>query len=152
MIRVVFPLGYVEGYTLAQILNTYGQPGEVWVRTFDRPRDMTLPFDLVLFYPQKGFMVRYRDNADLDGETVQTVRGCFQNLEYPPELWTSTPHQQISFLEAATSAISFGLDEEKEYRPLEEVTTMDVELFFRRFSQPENLDCLETPASLWPPP
>lgn len=149
MIRVVFPLDYVQGHTLSEILNTYNKPEEIWLRTFDRSRDMTLPFDLVLFYPQQGFMIRFRDNAELDGETV---RGCFQNTEYPPELWLSSPNQQTSFSEAATNAISFGLDEEKEYLPLEDAASIDVETFFNQFSQPDNLDCLKTPASLWPSP
>jgi hypothetical protein len=148
MIEVMFALDYYGAYLLPQILNMYGPPEEIWVRTFDRSRDLTLPFYLVLFYPQHGFMIRYYDDAELE---AGSIRACFHQEERPL-LWVWSPLQLMTFTEAAASSVNFGLDEEEQYRPLEEVTPIDVETFFARFSQPENSDCLYTPASLWPPP
>ena len=148
MIEVMFARDYYEAYLLPQILNAYGPPEEVWVRTFDRSRDMTLPFYLALFYPQHGFMIRYYDDAELEGASVGA---CFHQEERPL-LWIWSPQQQMTFMEAAANAVNFGLDEDKEYRPLEEVTSLNVETFSNLFSRPDNLDCLDTPASVWPPP
>jgi len=37
------------------------------------------------------------------------------------------------------------------YKPLEEVTSMSLEEFYRIFREPTN-QCIETPANLWPIP
>jgi hypothetical protein len=143
MIQAMFPLDHYEAYTLPSILSTYGQPEEVWVRTFDRPRERTLPFYVALFYPQQGFMIRYRDNAE---------RACFHPEQHRPLLWSWSPERNRTFMETAAEAVDFGLDEEKEYLPLEEATGMTVETIYQIFQSAQNDICLQTPAVLWPPP
>lgn len=138
-----------QNYSLPEFLASYGQPDEVWIRTFDEPRDNVLPFYVALFYPRKGILVRYFDNAAKDGDRI---RGCPQREEYWPLLWLWSPEQTMSFMEIAAQTATFGLDEEKAFLPLERSTGMDVVTFYETFKRPENQSCLETSANLWSPP
>lgn len=138
-----------QNYALPEFLATYGQPEEIWIRTFEKSRENTLPFYVVLFYPQQGIMARYFDNAERDAEQI---RGCPQQREYWPLLWLWSPRIDMTFVDTSAQTVNFGLDEEKAYLPLEEATGMNVETFYQTFKNPDNQDCLETPAALWPPP
>jgi hypothetical protein len=135
-------------FTLSQLLNDHGPAEQVWLRTFNQPRDQVLPFHLVLFYPSQGFMAEYSISAELqDG----SVRGCLQETQ--PTLWLWSPDQKKNLYDIANLNQGGFIAEELGYfRPLHDVTEMDVESFYESFRDINILTCLETPATMWPPP
>jgi hypothetical protein len=135
-------------FWLSQILNNYGPPEKVWLRTFDQPRDQVLPFHLILFYPSQGFMALYSVSAELqDG----TIRGCLKETQ--PTLWMWSPQQKKTLYDIANiNQAGFIAEELGYYRPLQDVTEMDIEVFSEAFKEINSSLCMETPASIWPPP
>jgi hypothetical protein len=137
------PPGYLTPYRLSTFLTTYGQPAEVWVSTYRAPYGPNdLPFRVVLFYPDQGIAALYSDNASKQGDVV---RGCPQQ---GPVKFLSLWHAPLglTFEEVKSRAAVYNVD----FLSLEESTTMDVATFYETFKDPENITCLETPASFWP--
>ena len=57
-------------FQLHQLLNEYGKPEKVLIRTFsDSPDpDFYLPFNLVMYYPEQGILAHYKLEAEKEGE------------------------------------------------------------------------------------
>jgi hypothetical protein len=140
--------GYNSSYNLSAFLSTYGMPGEVWLRTYDRAREGDLQFDVVLFYPKQGILARYATQAQVVGNRV---RGCPQQKPAAIlALWS--PERELTFSEATSQTTNIRDEEWWPYRSLDEVTGMDGATFYQIFKESNNSTCLETPAELWPQP
>lgn len=138
----------LQRYLLPQLLTTYGQPTEVLLRTFRSvPEGSFIPFNLLLFYPQQGILVRYYGPTERKGEHI---RICPQRTEIALRLWL--PNKQIMTFEdiARLGILRLPLEEVSDFRSLEEATGMNLETFYETFKSPNNQLCLETPASMWP--
>jgi hypothetical protein len=139
---------YSGSYTLSTFLETYGQPGEVWLSTYSTEYPAgVLPFLAALFYPDRGILAIYGPlQADIVGEVV---RAC--NWDNPPSmfgLWS--PDQEMSFIDAARH---FRLNPDEPgflLLPLEEATNIDTQTFYEIFMASGNSECLETPIDIWP--
>lgn len=129
-------------YMLPQIFETYGPPSQIFLGTGGAP---WLPFDLLLFYPDKGFLVEY--SGVTEAGNGETRRACPDRVEVTLYLWA--PATRMS-LEDVPGAVSDHADDEKwEPYPLEEATGMSIEQFYQTFVQPDHQTCLEAPADLW---
>jgi hypothetical protein len=140
--------GLVSNYNLSEILKVYGSPTEVRLRTFSQAREGDLQFDVVLFYPKQGILVRYATQARVANNQI---RGCPQ--QQPATilaLWSS--ERELTFSEAASQTVNIRNEESWPYRPLQEAVGMDVATFYQTFQSSNDSLCLETPADLWPPP
>jgi hypothetical protein len=138
--------GEISLYSLSTILNTYGQPTEIWLSTYDFPRgEGGLPFAVLLFYPEQGMIARFDDIGANIGEQV---RGCPQGkTAVVLAMWN--PALKLSFREAVNRINELGSFEDWDYLKLEESTDINVETFYQTFRNPDNTICLETPAILW---
>jgi hypothetical protein len=136
------PPGYLDLYTLPNLLTTYGPPTEIWLSTYSKPfENNELPFRLLLFYPQQGIMALFSDNGVKNG---QYVSGCPQRdpasyltLWFPELAWT--------FEEVKNGASVYNVD----YLRLEDTTDWDIATFYETFKNPDNTTCIETEAELW---
>lgn len=134
------PWGTMKVDTLAELLDTYGRPTEVWLDTVGYTfGNSYYPFSIALFYPEKGILARYFDEADL---TNEYLIGCPQGASATLVLWA--PKRNLSFEE--TLSRQQGV---QYYKPLTEVTGMDVETFYQTYLDPNTETCIETPAELW---
>jgi hypothetical protein len=135
-----------QRYMLPQFLATYGQPSQVLLKAFsDAPEgDKLLPFHLLLYYPQRGIMVRYIDLAEKRGEML---RLCLRQPGVAMWLWS--PERTVTIEEIAAMRLGFPENELQFFRPLEAATGLSIEQFYQTFSQPANETCLETPADMW---
>jgi len=127
-------------YMLPDILMAYGQPSQVFLGVYKAP---WMPFDLLLFYPEKGFLVRYMAPAEREG---RTFRMCPHKTDIT--LWLWSPERDMA-LEYIANVGGFPTGDMSYFRSLEEATGMSIEQFYQTFSQPDNQTCLETPADLW---
>ncbi|NIM92089.1 MAG: hypothetical protein GTO18_00010 [Anaerolineales bacterium] len=140
--------GQVSVYSLSSILTSYGLPSEVWIWTFREKYQNFFPFDLVLFYPEQGIMVRFDTKAIRVGDRVQ---GCFKSeTALAMALWS--PDTIMSFLDVASITRNIDLHEWGDPIALKKATGLELDDFYQQFKDPNNTLCLETAADLWPPP
>ena len=143
-------VGDSQSYVLPQLLATYGQPTEIWLKTFSMVADTDgeeLPFSLLLDYQHQGMLVEYigfayrRDN--LIPICLQRARGA---------LWLWPPEHEMTLEDIARTGVggSVSVDGVPDFRSLEEATGMSVEQFYQTFVQPDNQTCFETPVDMWP--
>ena len=131
-------------YTVSEILNTYGRPVEVKIETYSSSHGEINKFSVALFYPDKGILVRYGPSADFIDDYVL---GCVQMGSGSVVVWS--PEQKLSFAEALNGTRGLGTFGEQYYKPLEDATEMNVEMFYQTFLDPDTETCIETPAELW---
>ena len=141
IIQLIRPdTGNARSYSLSQLLTALGQPTEVLVRTYSKPREGELPFFLVLFYPTQGIMAMYVDNAD---KLVNEIHGCFESGAL---LWLWSPDVRKWTVEELAP---LGIEDTNTLRPLEEVTGMDLDTFYKTFESSNTSTCVDTPAKYW---
>lgn len=132
---------------LQSVLKTYGQPTEVWLLTASVPMDDFLGFFLTLFYAERHFLLTYSGQGTvIEGK----VRGCLSGQTESLQLVSWSPEKELTFVEAwdglhKPRPIIYNL-------PLEEATTMSVDVFYETFKNTVEPVCLETPTELWPGP
>ena len=129
---------------ISEVLRIYGQPSEVWLDTYGYSLGEVNPFRLVLFYPDKGILVRYFDDADFQNEQVV---GCFSGHTGAIVLWD--PELNLTFAEALNGTRALGTYGEQYYKPLEDATEMSVETLYQTYLDPDTGTCIETPTELW---
>jgi hypothetical protein len=136
----------VSTYRLSSFLNTYGEPAEIKILTYQNANPPGfLPFLITLFYPDKGIYAGFGpEEAEVRGGVV---RGC--KLDRSANmfgLWS--PEQKMTIDEADKEFHSYVADEP--FFSLEEAANMDVSTFYETFRKPNSSVCIETPAKLWP--
>lgn len=142
----VYNFNLAPNYFLPHFLESYGQPDEIWIRTFPKEEMGIQHFIIDLFYQELGILGEYSS-----GDPMNEVDGKIQNCLIPEmdtpffHLW-SPETQNLSFQEAKKFIDTTNLPEPK---TLFEATGMDVETFFQTFKNPETKTCIETPKDLW---
>lgn len=135
--------------SLADLLSTYGEPAEVLISTFDEPREGSLPFYLVLFFPQHSFNAIYESSGTVQGSDIV---GCFVDEQPRLALWS--PEQEISLSDLYKMNLArFTPDDAKFFKTIGEVSQMDKTAFYQLYKEKAGSSiCIRTPAGLWPPP
>lgn len=130
-------------YQIPSLLQTYGMPTSVWLRTYKsdyRMRQNTVPFLVALFYQEKGILAVF---GEADGQVLgSTIRGCIVGTA-GLTLWS--PAQNLNFDDVSTWKNYYD-----PYMTLEDASEIDVETFYERYKSGEALPCIDTPAELWP--
>jgi hypothetical protein len=136
-------------FSIPAILSNYGAPSEVLLRTYNAPREGILPFILILYYPEQGFMVSYRNElAELDNDSIKS---CFEE-HLQPVIWIWDSDRNLSLLDLAKFEVSrFNSEDFHEYLTLEQATQMSIESFSQKVFEQDGI-CLESQESLWGPP
>jgi hypothetical protein len=135
----------LQPYFLPHLLETYGQPEQVLLKTFSgAPEGGWAPFRLMLFYPRQGFLVIYQGPNERIGEQI---RWCPSKTNIA--LWLWLPERELTLQDVARVGPNLPVEEINSFRSLEEATSMNVEAFYKSFKG-DAITCLETPANLWP--
>ncbi len=139
----------VPGYDPQTMMTLYGVPDEVWLKTIEAPREGILPFQLILVYQEQGISFRYYVDAIRTGETVTA---CFEpgtvEVERPDlfpagpriYLWEPGQHKTINAIANVPLEVYF---------PLEEKTDLTPQTLYEKFTNPNELPCINTPTDLW---
>ncbi len=136
-------------YSLSQILTNYGAPSDIYLATW--PYDPFTksdyePFIIVLIYSELGFRVEYVFEANkLDGK----ITGCPANSVLTITAWQ--PKNDISLQEIASIGIGYEFNKSsyKYFKPIGEVTAMDIDEFHDSFVNQGEETCITTPAEFW---
>lgn len=138
----------ISGYDAKTMITLYGVPDEVWLTTIDEPREGVLPFQLIIVYQQQGISFRYYVDATRIGDTVTA---CFEpgiELERPdlfpasPRIYLWEPGQTKTIQEISPIPL-------ERYFRLEAKTDLTPETLYEKFTNPDDLPCIDTPAALW---
>lgn len=82
-------------YFLANFMNQYGRPDEIWISTYQFYPSVEVPFAVVLFY-RRGILASYSTLAKASQSDV--VLGCLQDI---PQLKLWNPEKETTFQKAA---------------------------------------------------
>jgi hypothetical protein len=136
---------FLQAYMLPQILSTYGQPNKVLVFANEGWRY----FELILDYSHQGFAIWYSMPLESSGEKFL---GCTSKSFTKSYFWA--PELAYTWAEGvAGTGDKSEIDAlNRDFRPIEEVTSITSEEFYDTVMNPDYISCLETPKELWPGP
>jgi hypothetical protein len=134
-------------FFLSALLYEYGMPNRILVRTFKEAREGKLPFYLLLYYPNDGFMAVYRNDAKLqDGDVISCPEGI------QPDLWLWAKSNSLTLDDIALFNTGYFTPEERPfYLSIEDVTEMSIPSFYKYFTTTKD-SCIKTPKNIWPTP
>jgi hypothetical protein len=127
-------------FPLRQLLDSYGRPTEVLLKTYTNAPEAYLPFRIAVSYPEQGILAYYEYPALEVGDKMQ---GCPDATG--PELWLWAPAKKT-----VPRSVIEPPDTNNPLRALDEVTDIDIEDFYQTFKAPNAKGCIETPARYWP--
>ena len=127
-------------YQVQQILQEYGEPGEMWliVNPYDPTRRVP-SYNLIVFYPDKGIMAEYEGEAIQKGSQYKICPG-----EAGPKLILYPPGKDVS----VQSVYSYNSEFLTYVKPIEEATGLDIRSIFVVLSE-QRTACIETPVGMW---
>jgi hypothetical protein len=132
--------------TISNFLSSVGPPEEVWVSASLGLYEDMHPFRVQLFYPHRGILVSFSDNANLVGNKLES---CSQGDDGGTLfIWASGADKTFENWRYITRWGSYNAL----YLPLDAATGMDVETFYETFKKPTNQVCLRTTIDIWPTP
>jgi hypothetical protein len=136
---------YLHNYMLPQILSVYGQPKDVLIYANEGWRY----FELILDYSNQGFVVWY--SAPLES-SADTYLGCISKAFTNLYLWA--PEFSYTWSEGVTgTGDQSEIDSiNRDFKPLQEVTSLTLKEFSTIFMNSANPDCLQTQKTIWPGP
>jgi hypothetical protein len=136
-------------YSLGQILINYGPPSDIYLATWPHDpfakRDYE-PFIIVLIYTELGFRVEYVFKAEkLDDQII----GCPADSVLTITTWQ--PKADISLQEIATIGIGYEFNKVsyKFFKPIDEVTSMNIDDFYQSYAIEDATECITTPSEIW---
>ncbi|MBX7252386.1 MAG: hypothetical protein K1X50_10410 [Candidatus Promineofilum sp.] len=140
--------GELEVYQLSELLAGLGQPEEVWIKTYARKREGSLPFSIVLYYPDRGVLVDLGTEADVESKYIiacpQAASASYLVL------WS--PEKLLTLQEVVDGTLRLETFERWQYQKLDATTNLDAASFFETFLPPDNASCIRSEATHWPMP
>jgi hypothetical protein len=138
----IYNFDLAPNYYLSRVLQIYGQPEGIWIRTF-REEEQSRPFLIDIFYSDKGILLEYGggDIKDMGDYLVN----CLDERR-TPYIYLWAPDKETTF-EDATKRYLYT--EDVSPVPLQDATGMSVSAFYEKFISQGKV-CLETPKDLWP--
>ncbi|HSH05213.1 MAG TPA: hypothetical protein VLL52_22045 [Anaerolineae bacterium] len=140
-----------DQYRIIPMLETWGEPTDIWLWTIPNSREGSHPARLRIYYPNHGILAAY----SLEVTTIDDqVHICFDQIEnitfllWDPAIWD--PEGTKTFTDRANE--SGALKIEDNMRPITEVTDWDVQTFYEVATNVTATECMLTPAELWPIP
>jgi hypothetical protein len=142
-----------SSYSVAEVLEKFGQPAQIWFYSGGlMPYSLPPNASLALLYPKRGILFY---NLDKDGEYFDNgnaIRVCAKHLAIHSYsgfyLWDEKTQKTLEQIKGYL----FDDTESWRFRPLEEVTNMDIPTFTKAFSSPDSTACFLSPIDIWPFP
>lgn len=144
----------LKSFTLSNILETYGEPNQIYIRPYPDHQGYPSPpaqytFDFVLFYEKQGFLVEYISVRDEKGNYFV---GC-PSKSYVTQISTWDTKKPMSLNQSVTFLSNLdGISKNNVnfYKQIQAVTSQTVSDFYKTFSEPHTNECVQTQKDLWP--
>lgn len=133
-------------FNLSDLLSEYGKPSEVYINTTFASPTGEVPFSLVVYYPNKGILAFYHENAPVVEDKIH-----FCAKEKGPinlEIWSPTEIITQKVKEEFITGLDYWLFDTG-LHPVQDVSNLTVEQFYLNFSDTNNTTCIVTPSDRW---
>jgi hypothetical protein len=131
---------------MSALMSSYGKPTEVYIETLGfSPTAAPGPFNILLFYPEKGLLAFFKGDAIL---RESDSRLCQNRISPIIVLWNT--HDNLFVF--SEQAVMEGYSEYKDrlgLQPIEQVSNLTVDSFYQAFKDPNNKVCIITPNDIW---
>ncbi len=131
-------------YSLAGILNAFGQPDQIWFKIITDTMNGRPHFDYNLFFASRGINIFINENATIE---LNFVKVCPQDIlnrnKFPPGMTLWSPAVEIHFDDLPVYVPNL---EVAEFRMLEDLTDeIDTKSFFETYRNPKTTKCFRIP-------
>ena len=143
----------MQQYALAQVLAQYGVPTHVWIGLSGGPAEPggSWIYSMWVFYDNLGFSVYYE--GALLSRTSDTLQVCpiYEGVSNITMYLQSAESERSLdvFLEDAYGSWVQGMVSQGILMDLKSATGLSTKEFHRRFTEPGQEPCIESPAELW---
>jgi hypothetical protein len=133
----------VDGFSLSEIMETYGKPSEIYIDATHPLAYSTdpRPISVHIYYPIQGIFAAYSSPLGTKKDGMQ--QGC---QEYGPGLTLFPPGEQRNYGEFTQG---LGLGFLFPFRPVTEALGIDELTFYNMYKGIDKEVCLETPINIW---
>lgn len=131
------------------VLDNYGMPDKVYVEAnnYEPSVDNEQAFSIALYYTKQRIFVYY-DNGFEPAQPGPTLVLCFPNVDYSElHVWGS----EYSFNQTLDTIFQKDRENGSKIHSLEDATDLTIEELYKRFTDPTESPCFETPADKWLP-
>ncbi|MBI9051629.1 MAG: hypothetical protein JEZ00_19555 [Anaerolineaceae bacterium] len=142
---------YISQYFIPDVLSLYGVPGDVYIAPHPPdPMEDWCPFDIVVFYPENGFLISYV----LPNEIVEDqYQGCIDQVEQIAIVtWDPGTGKDLNdvilSLEPLYGDILTSNRFEGSFKSITEISSL--EAFTNTYKNNNNQNCIQVPINLWP--
>ena len=138
-------------YLLPQILSNYGRPNEIWVATWQLnpiSKSEWNPFTLVLYYKDLGFIIQYKSPAI---KKSNDIIACPNEIQIDITVWNVKQETKLESIISKGGSSQFNLNPNNMnyFRTIDKGTDYSLDQFYQTFKDPNNRECIKTPANLW---
>ena len=150
VIEAEVEVGIQANYQIEPLLQQLGQPSEVWMWTIPQLLEGVLPASLRLYFPENGVLIAYAIFAERRDDVVELCfdgKGSTILLTWIPRIWDKSGNKGLVDRARESSELTV-----EDFFPIDEMSNWDVERFYTVLSDPNHIECLKTPATLWPEP
>jgi hypothetical protein len=126
-------------FTLYDLMKAYGPPDSITIKTYQYPigEIPQTPFFFLFTYDKGKTFVWYGVQGENNGENVI---GCLKQTSDPEiYLWSTNPD----------NFYNNRVEDSYKYQPIDKVSSMNVEAFYRQVMAMEEQICVKTPAKDW---
>ena len=133
-------------FNLSNLLSEYGRPTGALINTTYASPTGEVPFNLVVYYEEKGIMAFYTEYAPIINEKIYF---CFKN-EAPIWLllWNPSPAKNEQMKEAFLKGLDYWMYDTG-FRSIQDASSSTSEQFYINFKDASNGSCLVTSTDTW---
>ena len=140
-------------HSLPGLLQTFGEPDEIWIKPGIVPYPGLSHLEMILFYPYQGIMVRISGEAsDREGYLRICPQDVDRDAEASPVLYLWSTRENFTFERLGTSPMRefFYLNSDS-FRQLGQLRDgKDNEWFFNTYLDPGTVDCIDIDTTTYP--
>ncbi len=139
-------------YSLAGLLQTFGQPDEIWLKTnADSPPEHGVPYDLDLYYGSKGVLFNATGRGTKQGDQIVICPQPFRLGAFPPGIVLWSPAESKTHAELLRWIVRGNFSNTQGYLPLEQVSVdFRREDFVATYAQANAASCFNIQPSTTP--
>ncbi|MGB8984152.1 MAG: hypothetical protein WCC12_19960 [Anaerolineales bacterium] len=132
-----------EIFTIPHLLSEYGEPANIFIKTYSDTPTGILPFYIVLFYPDYQFTAIFEFEGNKAGETISV---CYSLTTPRLYAWSRDESKYVNnyrLNDWVLGSNNTGL------KGIEEASSLNTGTFYQRFINATSNTCFETPSSSW---
>lgn len=135
-------------FRINSVLSMYGEPDSVQIYTSGIGNEAgQISYGLVLDYSLSGIQIQYTGIASVQEDNLLF---CPQNTSFRALLWDPEKTDQNVLIQSRSNYF-IPSEYVSLYKDLRQVTSLEIEDFYRIYSEPENQECLSSPVNYWIP-